>query len=72
MKYEVIEDHGIYSELCYQEDQYQVALFLLSDFYVEVRLDTRTDKLKSALAFDNSEMLDIYLKDISIDLSVIS
>jgi hypothetical protein len=65
-KYGLLDMEGIFLEVNRFEEHYQIALFQLFDFYVEVWIDTIDNKLYKACAFKSYKRLDRFLKEIDI------
>ena len=65
-QYGLLEDYGSFLEAFYVDGPYKVALFELNGFYVEVWLNQKTDKLLKAVAFDDYNKLDLFLKQVDI------
>ncbi len=65
-QYSLLEDYGSFLEAFYIEGPHKVALFELNGFYVEVWLNQKTDKLLKAVAFDDYNKLDLFLKEVDI------
>lgn len=65
-KYRWLEHYGIYLQVSRIDGACKVALFSMFDFYVEVWLDIKTDKLVRPSGFINYKKLDPYLQQIDI------
>lgn len=65
-KYELVDSHGECLNVSRMSGIYQVALFSLFGFYVEVWFNRPEDKLLKASAFKSYKKLDPYLKEISL------
>jgi hypothetical protein len=65
-KYALLEDFGVYLEVSRLQGHYQVALYALFGYYVEVWFDQARDQLVNASAFCDDTKLDSYLSAIVI------
>lgn len=65
-KFALLEDPGVFLELNRIEGNYQIALFQLHNFYVELWLDMVNDKLEKAVAFSSYKRLDLFINEIDI------
>jgi len=68
-KYWQIENNGVFLDVYRIEGIYKVALFELHGFYVEVHLNTKTDRIAQTNAFKSVKRLDQYLG--AIDLTAV-
>ena len=65
-KYSVLEEKAIYLDIVIINGEFQVALFALDNYYVEVWLHRKSDQLKKAIAFKSYAKLDPFVKEIDI------
>lgn len=70
-KFHILWEEGVFLSN-YQGERHSVNLFSLDNFYVEVYYNNHKDEILYINSFEDTELLDKYLDEISVDALIYS